>query len=85
MLTTLIFGVTARDAATFTVVSLIVIGVGLVASAVPAYRASGSILFRRSAPSKRARTWRPPCTPPNLSGANCTEPLVATPHAFLRP
>jgi len=40
VLTTLIFGMTARDAATFTIVSLIVIGVGLIASAVPAYRAT---------------------------------------------
>jgi predicted permease len=40
MLASLIFGVSARDAATFTAVSIIVIAVGLVASAVPAYRAT---------------------------------------------
>jgi len=40
VLQTLIFGVGARDATTFVTVSLIVLGVGLVASLVPAYRAT---------------------------------------------
>jgi predicted permease len=40
VLTTLVFGVTPRDGATFIVVSLLVIAVGLVASAVPGYRAT---------------------------------------------
>src|SRR5262249_23079592 len=37
---TLLFGVSATDPATFTVVSLVLVGVGLVASLVPAWRAS---------------------------------------------
>ena len=40
VLTTLVFGVTPRDGTTFIVVSLLVIVVGLVASAVPGYRAT---------------------------------------------
>ena len=40
VLTSLIFGVTARDATTFAAVSAIVLGVGLLASIVPAYRAT---------------------------------------------
>jgi putative ABC transport system permease protein len=40
VLSTLIFGITARDATTFAAVSTIVIAVGLVASLVPAYRAT---------------------------------------------
>jgi putative ABC transport system permease protein len=40
VLTTLVFGVTPRDSTTFIVVSLIVILVGLIASAVPGYRAT---------------------------------------------
>ncbi|HZP47233.1 MAG TPA: ABC transporter permease [Vicinamibacterales bacterium] len=39
-LSSLVFGVTPRDAATFVVVSMVVLGVGLVASIVPAYRAT---------------------------------------------
>jgi ABC-type antimicrobial peptide transport system permease subunit len=40
VLTTLVFGITPRDGMTFVAVTLLVIGVGLVASAVPAYRAT---------------------------------------------
>src|SRR5207248_2657634 len=40
LMTTLIFGVTTRDAVTFSTVSMIVVAVGLAASAVPAYRAT---------------------------------------------
>jgi ABC-type antimicrobial peptide transport system permease subunit len=40
VLTTLVFGVTPRDGITFMVVSILVMVVGLVASAVPAYRAT---------------------------------------------
>jgi putative ABC transport system permease protein len=40
VLASLIFGVTSRDAATFTAVAIIVTAVGLAASAVPAYRAT---------------------------------------------
>jgi putative ABC transport system permease protein len=40
VLTTLIFGVTARDLATFVSVSAIVIAVGFVASLLPGYRAT---------------------------------------------
>jgi ABC-type antimicrobial peptide transport system permease subunit len=40
VLTTLVFGVTPRDGTTFVVVSLLVIVVGLFASAVPGYRAT---------------------------------------------
>ena len=40
VLTTLVFGVTPRDGTTFVVVSLLVITVGLLASAVPGYRAT---------------------------------------------
>jgi putative ABC transport system permease protein len=40
VLTTLVFGVTPRDGTTFVVVSFLVIVVGLIASAVPGYRAS---------------------------------------------
>jgi putative ABC transport system permease protein len=40
VLTTLVFGVTPRDGTTFFVVSRLVIVVGLVASAVPGYRAT---------------------------------------------
>ena len=39
VLATLVFGVTPRDGTTFIVVSLLVIVVGLIASAVPGYRA----------------------------------------------
>jgi ABC-type antimicrobial peptide transport system permease subunit len=40
VVSTLIFGVGARDAATYLAVSAIVIAVGLLASVVPAYRAT---------------------------------------------
>jgi len=40
VLTTLIYGVTPRDTATFSVVSVVVLGVGLLACLVPAYRAT---------------------------------------------
>ena len=40
LMTTLIFGITTRDALTFSTVSMIVVAVSLVASAVPAYRAT---------------------------------------------
>jgi putative ABC transport system permease protein len=40
VLTTLVFGVTAHDGTTFIVVSILVILVGLIASAVPGYRAT---------------------------------------------
>jgi len=40
VLTSLVFGVTPRDAATFGVVSMVVLAVGLLACLVPAYRAT---------------------------------------------
>jgi ABC-type antimicrobial peptide transport system permease subunit len=40
VVTRLLFGISATDPTTFTLVSLILIGVGLVASLVPAWRAS---------------------------------------------
>ncbi len=40
VMSTLVFGVTPRDAATLTAVSLVVLGVGVAASLVPAYRAT---------------------------------------------
>jgi predicted permease len=40
VLSTLVFGVTPRDVSTFAVVSILVLAVGLIASLVPAYRAT---------------------------------------------
>jgi len=40
LLSSLLYGISAADPATFTVVSLVLIGVALLASVIPAYRAS---------------------------------------------